>query len=80
MASCLGHLRGELLHQSKLLGLVGLLADLLEQLAFRRLGVNRAQVMALRERGAGENHCKNQGAEFFSGLHLRNSDDLLKSL
>src|SRR6266478_4582492 len=49
----LGSFRLELLHQRELLGVIGRLADLLEQLAFRRFGVDRAQLVALRQCGAG---------------------------
>ncbi len=38
----LGSFRLELLHQRELLGVIGRLADLLEQLSFRRFGVDRA--------------------------------------
>ena len=74
----LGALRRELLQQRKLFGLVGLLADLLEQQAFRRLGVNRAQRMALGQRGAaGDNQCENQDAKsHFRPPFPRNSNTL----
>ena len=75
----LGALRRELLQQRKLFSLVGLLADLLEQQAFRRLGVNRAQRMALGRTASSrrDDRCENQGAKsHFRPPFPRNSNTL----
>ena len=45
-----GSLRCELFHQRQFFGFVRRLPDLLEQLPFRRLGVDRAQLMPLGQR------------------------------
>jgi len=61
----LGSFRLELLHEREFLGFIGGLADLLEQLAFRRFGVDRAQLVALRQRDAsGKSQRESQDADF----------------